>query len=364
MLDTETIRKALEKGSAEKRIFGTAVDLHFDTLEYIRFRSTYSGIERGSVATKTDFLPGFPHIKRIFTLENGLEKNIKSEVVFAEEKIDGYNVRAASINGIIYAFSRGGIIDGFSTEKLRELIPKKVFVKKFMLCGEMIGNTPYTPPAKEFDIKYFVFDVLDLENKKYLAPEERYAFLKKHGLVPAPFLGKFHKKNDIKKLNELALNLNKAGKEGIVLKSEDRTEIVKYVNSSADIQDIGNTIKMLFDMPIGYFNQRLLRSAIFIKEHKLGVEAHAKKLGLAVYSNFINGLSVLEKEGAVYDEFEISIKDKAVWTELKSHMSKEVRLETVFEKEENGKFRIRFKKIYIKTTKKLRDFLNGKGQTD
>ncbi|VVB98097.1 RNA ligase [uncultured archaeon] len=356
MAGAEEMRAALAKGAAERGKFGA--------LEYVRFRSPYREIERGSVAIKGGFYPGFPHIKRIFTLENGLEKNISSERVFAEEKIDGYNLRCVSIGNEIYALSRGGIIDAFSTEKLRGIVPRAIFQGNVMLCGEMIGNTPYTRPTNEFDVKYYVFDIYDLEEGEYLPPEERYALLKRHGLEPAPSFGKFHKKGDLKKLRALALNVNKSGKEGIVFKSEDRTEVVKYVNPNADIEDVGSTIKAIFDMPTGQYNQRILRSAIFIREYGLGKEEYGCKLGKSIYENFAKGLDMLEREGSIYDEFEILVKDTAVWDELRRHMSHEIRLETVFEREEKEGTRIKFRKIYVKSTRKLREFLNGKGITD
>lgn len=355
---SEVVKEALEKGVAEMRSFDT-----FDNVDYIRFKNSYKQIERGSIIAKNNFFPGFPHIKRIFTLEKGLEKNICSEPIFAEEKIDGYNLRAVLIENKIYALSRSGIIDAFSTEKLRELLPKNFFNKNLMLCGEMIGNTPYMPKMENFDVKYYIFDIYDLENNCYLQQTEKYSLLKENGLVSVPFLGKF-RKTEIKKLKELVLNFNKAGKEGIVFKSIDRKQIVKYVNPNADIEDMGNTFKMLFDMPIGYFNQRMLRSAIFVKEYGLDTEQYGKKLGKAVYENFARGLKMLEKDGKIYDEFEIVVKNKKIWDELKSHMSKEIKLEIVFEREENGKTKIRFRKIYIKSTKKLRGFLNGKGIVD
>lgn len=356
MPSIEEIERALTKGSAEKR--------KFEDISYIRFRSSYKKIERGSVVIDTDFFPGFPHIKRIFTLEKGLEKNIKTDFVFAEEKIDGYNLRAVKIKDKIYALSRGGIIDGFSTEKLQEHIPKKIFEKKIMLCGEMIGNTPYTHPTNEFDIKYFVFDIYNLKENKYFAPNEKYLFLRKNKLESIPYLGKFNKKKDIKKIKRLVLDLNKSKKEGIVFKSENRESLVKYVNPNADIEDIGNTIELIFDMPIGYYNQRLLRSGIFIKEYGLDFEEYGNKLGKAIYSRFIEGLKMLEKQGEIYHEYEILIKNRKIWDELSSHMSKEIRLEKIFEKQENEGYRIRFRKIYIKTTKKLKSFLNGKGMSD
>ncbi|MFH1685811.1 MAG: hypothetical protein ABH983_05915, partial [Candidatus Micrarchaeota archaeon] len=63
-------------------------------------------------------------------------------------------------------------------------------------------------------------------------------------------------------------------------------------------------------------------------------------------------------------EFEILIRDKKTWTEIQRHMSKEVRLEKIWEKEENGKTRIRFRKIYLETTKKLTAYVAGSGIVD
>ena len=285
-------------------------------------------------------------------------------MVFAEEKIDGFNVRGIWTCGAVYALSRGGIVDAFSTEKLRELVPKKAFRERVMLCGEMIGNTPYTRPADDFDVKYCIFDVYDLEDGDFISQEEKYGFLKEYRLEGVPRLGKFNRKTDLKKLRELALNVNKARKEGIVFKSENRGQVVKYVNPNADIEDIGNTVKQLFDMPIGYFNQRLLRSAMFVKEHGLDRGAYGKELGRAVYENFSRALGMLGKEGEIYDEFEIRVKNPAVWDELKSHMGKEVRLEPVSRREEDGRTVIRFRKVYLRTSKKLREFVGGKGITD
>ncbi|MDD5337003.1 MAG: RNA ligase [Candidatus ainarchaeum sp.] len=356
MVDSETVRKAMEKGVAEKR--------KFESLEYVRFRGPFRAVERGSVIAEDGFFPGFPHIKRIFTLEKGLARNIEGDAVFAEEKIDGYNLRAIWSGGALYALSRGGIVDAFSTEKLREIVPKKAFRERVMLCGEMIGNTPYTKPAKNFDVKYFVFDIYDLEDGEFMPQDEKRAFIKANGLESVPQLGKFSKAADGKRLRELALNVNKARKEGIVFKSESREQVVKYVNPNADIEDVGNSIKQIFDMPTGHFNQRMLRSGIFVREYGLDQKAYGKEMGKAIYGKFCEGLRMLESEGEIYDEFEIRVKNPAVWDELKSHMGKEVKLRVVSQKQDGERTIIRFRKIYVKSTKKLREFLGGKGITD
>lgn len=357
LFDVEDIREALAKGIATKE--------KFEEIEYIRFRSSYKKIERGSVFTKDSFFPGFPHIKRIFTLANGLKRNFGDNFVYAEEKIDGYNLRAVYINKKIVGISRGGIIDAFATEKLQNILNKEVFEEnKVMLCGEMIGNTPFTKPVKDFDVKYLIFDIYDLEKMEFLEIENKYKLIKKYSLPSVPLLGKFNIKNDLPKLQELVKSANRGKKEGIVFKSPDRKKVVKYVNPLSDIEDIKQTLKQIFDMPVGFFNQRLIRSGVFIKENALNVSEYAEKIGKAIYESIEEGIKMIQNEGEIYDEFEILIKRKDILKEIEKHMSKDVKIKVIFEREENSGFRIRFKKVYLKSTKRFKEILGGKGFVD
>ena len=96
-LDKSQVIAATKKGKAERKK---------EELDYLRFREDHRKIPRGTVVLKNRVIWGFPHIPRIFTLQKGLEKNIKSMDIYIEEKIDGYNLRVAKINGKI--ISGGG----------------------------------------------------------------------------------------------------------------------------------------------------------------------------------------------------------------------------------------------------------------
>lgn len=355
-IEKEKVKNALEKGKAEAMK---------EEISYIRFRSTYKGIERGTViAPGRKIIWGFPHIKRIFTLENGLKRNIKENTVFIEEKIDGFNIRIAEINGKIYAFSRGGFLDYFVTEKARELGLEKFFEAhpKYVLCGEMIGNTPYTKPKKEFDVKLFVFDIDD-GHGNYLPCEMKYEILDRYGINSVPRIGKF-KINESKKLERVVLDINKARKEGMVIKSEGRLDVVKYVNTNADIDDIKNCAHLFFDMPFGFFNQRVLRSSFFIKDYNLDRKKYAEEIGTAYLNGLIKALDIVSSGRDIEDEFEIFIGNEDTWEKIRKHTGKEVRLTVLWKRKEKGKTRIRFTKTYLETTRKLRSYLNGKGITD
>lgn len=349
-------RKLIQQARARDKLVE-----HKEELHYFRFREDFRSIPRGTVLLRNKVLWGFPHIPRIFTLKKGIGKNIHAPF-FIEEKIDGFNVRIAKVGDSIYAFSRGGFLDPFATEKAREMKLKKFFAKypKYMLCGEMLGNTPYTKPTKKFDVKFLVFDI-DNGTGSYLPCEEKYKLLKQYGISSVHLYGKFNKP---KNAERIAMSILKSKKEGIVIKSKNRAKVVKFVTPFADIDDIEYGSRLLFDLPEGFFLQRVLRSAIFLKDFRLDRSKYGAKLGQAFYKGLIQALKQIEHKGSIIQEFTIRIKDPKIWKKILKHTSKEVKLEKTYQWKKAGYTYIRFKKIYKKTSKKLRDFLRGKSLID
>lgn len=327
-------------------------------LPYYRIKKTFQGMTRGTVIIGKRVIWGFPHIKRIFRLDNGIEKNIGLPV-FAEEKIDGFNARIASINGKIFGFSRGGFLDSFITEKAREMKFEKFFLKypEYVICAEMIGNTPHTTPEENYDVKLLIFEI-DQGDGSYIHPEKRYSIIKEFDLEGVPAFGKIETLED---LRNLALNLNKSKKEGMVLKNGKKT--VKFVTANSDIEDIGHASKWIFDNEQGFFLQRILRPSFFIDDYSLDVNEYSIKLGNAFF-NLIKSVREAKKGEMISSEFVIKVKDDAIFDEIKRHMSKDVKIELVSKKEIDGEKIIRFKKIFKKTSKLLISYSNGLGVTD
>ncbi|MFN7991891.1 MAG: RNA ligase [Candidatus Micrarchaeia archaeon] len=354
-MDPKKIAMGLKKGR---------IELQKGEVEYYRFKDGFAGIERGTVVCGSRIIRGFPHIRRIFSLGKGVKRNMGDCVLYAEEKIDGFNVRIAYISGKIWAFSRGGFLDLFVTEKARGLGLEGFFRETpgYVICAEMIGNTPYTEPAEGFDVKLYVFDV-DVGGGTYLPCAAKYELLKKHSIGSAPLLGRFES-SDIAGLKKAMLELDKSRKEGMVLKSEDRKKAVKFVTPYSDIEDIAGETRLFYDMPIGFYYQRVLRSAFFIREFGLDREEYARKLGRAFYEGLIAAIRDAEEGLPAAEEFEILIKDLGIWDDLRRHMSREVKVEELWRRAEDGKTRIRFRKIYKKTTKTLTAFAGGKGVMD
>lgn len=349
------VKKAIKEGRAEKLN---------EEIEYIRFKKPHGKIERGTVITKWGVIWGYPHIPRIFTLKEGIEKNIKTEVFYLEEKIDGYNLRIAKVGKDTFAFTRGGYLDPFATEKVREMKNLATFFddnQTYVLCCEMVGNTPFTPPTRDFDVKFFVFDI-DI-GTGYMRPLEKYALLKKYGIESVPFLGRYSKSR-IDLAKKIAFYLNKDKREGMVIKSGDRLQVVKYVTPAANIDDIEKGAYIFFDVSAGFFTQRIFRSSFFIKDFDLDRKKYAEELGAAFQNGLARALADIGKGRDIEEVFQIIVSDKKIFERVVSHMGKEVAIKPIFAKKENGKTTIRFSKIYKKTTKFLKGFLIGKSQVD
>lgn len=335
-------------------------------LEYLRFHEHHKGVERGTVVTRTSVIRGFPRIRRIFTLEAGVSHNIGSQGrLYIEEKIDGFNARIACIDGAVFGFSRGGFLDAFVTEKARDMKLERFFKAnpRFILCGEMIGNTPYTKPSEKFDVRLFVFDI-DMGDGSLMPPKERYKLLDRFGLEYPPMLGCVDAA-DVPSVRKIALALNKARKEGMVIKSEDRSKVLKYVTPNSDIEDISQASPLFFDMPLGFFHQRVLRSAFFIKDFALDREEYAKRIGDAFLFGLERSIAAAGSGDPVDEEFEICVTNPAVWGDIRRHMSSEIRIEEIWKRtEKDGRTRIRFRKLFKKTTRLLQSYARGKGIVD
>jgi ATP-dependent RNA circularization protein (DNA/RNA ligase family) len=117
-------------------------------------------------------------------------------------------------------------------------------------------------------------------------------------------------------------------------------------------------------MPIGFYYQRVLRSAFFINDFGLGKDDYSKRLGRAFYDGLVGSLRRASEGREIEEEFEIAFKDQRIWDDIRRHMGKEVKVEEIWRKKEMGRTRLRFRKIYRKTSKMLISLASGKGVTD
>ena len=118
----------------------------FDGVCFYRVTKKVGELGKGAIVTQEGILFDFPRIARIMHLENGIRKAF-TQPFYVEEKVDGYNIRVARIQGRVLAFSRGAYVCPFSTDRIVDFLDvKKIFDEHpgLIVCGEFAGpDNPY-----------------------------------------------------------------------------------------------------------------------------------------------------------------------------------------------------------------------------
>ncbi len=283
-MDAWTIDDALQRGRAER--------LQFGPLNYIRFLDERPGLPRGTVILgDTLMVSGYPSIGRIQVLASGLQRHY-SGGFWAEEKMDGFNVRILRHGDAVYAFSRGGFICPFATDRVPELMNTAIFDDhpELVVCAEIAGpENPYvegSPPRIKADVELFVFDLMHKGREGFLPQEQKLDLVDRYGLPATRCFGRFRAR-DVDQLRALIMELDAEGAEGLVFKGAAEERRTKYVTGRSNITDIALCSEQLLDLPPEYFSNRLIRLAVFAREHGLRED---RELHLELGAAFLNGL--------------------------------------------------------------------------
>ncbi len=234
---------------------GALAEDEFEGIRYVRFRDSARNFRRGTVVFETgEAVLGFPHIKRVVQLENGIRRVFKNKPFYVEEKVDGYNVRVVKVNDKILAITRGGFLCPFTTERIEDFVNFDFFkdYPNLVLVGEMAGpESPYLvegPPYVKKDIEFFLFDIQEKGSGRSLPVEERYRLAEEYGIPQVERFG-LYDSSKVGELKELIERLSEEKREGIVMKSPDMKRIAKYVTPYANINDIKIGSHIFFDLP-------------------------------------------------------------------------------------------------------------------
>lgn len=175
-----------------------------------------------------------------------------------------------------------------------------------------------------------------------------------------PLIGTF-KKNEIRRLKEEVRKLDRAGKEGIVIRGLGaEREMIKHVTPTSDIRDLREASAKIFDMPSGFMKQRVFRSAVSIRELGLQKDRYVKMMGNALYA----GLTAMLAKGAVEERFRVRVKELSTWEKILEGMGKEVEVRVDWKRKIPEGYQIDFTKTYKEGTKIMRRALEGHPQED
>jgi len=342
---------------------------HFNEILLVRLTSGYKDYQRGSIFYDDGFITGYPRIMRILHLKNGINRYFKGKF-YIEEKMDGYNVRIAMIGGKPLAFTRGGFICPFTTHRIPDLIDLNFFDKYpgYTINGEVVGpgspyNTESIPYIKE-DVVFFAFDLSD-KNGRYLSIEERYKILDQFKTPQVRRWGPYSV-SDVDTIKELILELDRDGREGIVIKPISNGETIKYVTLSSCLRDLQATADLMTELPPGFYIQRILRAVFFC--HEFGVSLDDRYLLEAAKALYLSPESVLkevEDNENIKESFHIKVRSKNTVYELMEHLRRYGVTSKLLSIEKMDDYYItKFSRIYTKGTKEIRRKLTGHGFYD
>jgi putative ATP-dependent DNA ligase len=347
-----------------------ALDLYeFENKKFIRLSQDYKKFLRGTVFYEKGTVKSYPKIMRILHLENGIKRYFKNRF-YLEEKVDGYNVRIALIDDKLLAFTRGGFICPFTTDRLIDLIDIEFFKKypDYILCGEVVGpGSPYNaeiiPYVKE-DVIFLVFDIID-EKGNFLTPKDRYIILEKFNMQQIRHWGPFDNTN-IEEIKEIILELDKEQREGIVIKPIISGRPIKYVTLSSCLRDIEATAHLISELPAGFFVQRIIRSVFFC--HEFGIsfdERYLLDFSRALHLVPQEVLKNIEKGESIKEYFNIKVRNKENLDKLISHLNRSgVKTQLMSIERAGDYYNAKFYRIYLKGSRELRQRLMGKGFFD
>jgi putative ATP-dependent DNA ligase len=341
----------------------------FKEFSVVRLTQDHKDYPRGTVFHESGIIPGYPRIMRVLHLENGIKRYFKDKFS-VEEKVDGYNVRIAIINENPLAFTRGGFICPFTTNRIPDLIDLNFLhnYPGYIINGEVVGpgnpyNTEVIPYIKE-DVVFFSFDLFDERGKK-LSPEDRYSILGQFKIPEVKRWGPFGVQ-DVEKIKEIVLELDRDKREGIVIKPISNGKSIKYVTLSSCLRDLQATANLITELPAGFYLQRILRAIFFCYEFKVSLDEHyLLKSAEALYLSPQRALKEVSEGGAVRESFQIKARNKNTVYDLMAHLKRSgVSTKLLSIEKVDDYYRTKFHRIYTEGTRDLRHKLMGHGFFD
>ena len=339
----------------------------YEGREYRHVPDYRRGVERGTALIADTVVRGFPKVPRTLVLAEGIPNHFEDRVV-VEEKLNGYNVRIADIDGEILAFSRGGQICPFTTRYLERLVDLESLFEahpEAMVCGEMIGpENPYTPhdyPGVA-SLEFRAFDWRDRVSGESLPVDERRDRYDAFDVPQTRLLGEYDVAEAAAEVRRIVRELDEEGREGVVMKSPDVTTQLKYTTSAANQGDLAYAFSLPFDYGQPFMFRRLIREAFQSVEWDEGDDEageRAHELGEAILLSMRETIETIDEGGRV-DEVHTVRADTETIDVLLEHLRGQGLTIDVEEDRPEGDDRVvTFAKRVQSTNDKTRNYLDG-----
>ncbi|HHT9129583.1 MAG TPA: RNA ligase [Candidatus Brocadiaceae bacterium] len=344
----------------------------FDGICFYRVAKKIGTLGKGTIVTQEGIIFDFPHIARILHLENGISKTY-TKPFYIEEKVDGYNVRVARIQGRVLAFSRNAYICPFSTDRIVEFLDvKKIFNENpnMIVCGEFAGpDNPYNiehPPYVKEDVRFFTFGLMTMNNPRKIPIEEQYKIFDTYSMPTVRRFGQFSV-SDIPALKKIIKELDETGCEGIVIKPTHPDEkMLKYVTLGSCLRDIRVTAPLMAEMMPEFFTHRIIRAALFIHEHAHSLKPEVfVQLGEALLKPVYENVTKVAKGELVDETFLLRFREEKNIQRMIDHLHRcKVKFDVLSKNKEGTYWHVKFAKKYYASHEIIQRQLDGSSHVD
>lgn len=356
----EKLNQAIEKGIIKF--------FDFNGTPALQFKKDVGKIESGTVIyfkEKAEVIRGFPKTRRTLMLYPTIKNHFKDNIV-VEEKMNGYNVRIASIGDQIVALTRRGYVCPYTTKKAVEILDLEDFFYEnpdLVVCGEMVGtDNPYVSHYyKEIgSLGFRVFDIREKLSNNPLPIKDKYELLKKYNLPSVRVLGTFNTEKAVYEIKKIIEEIGEENREGIVMK-DPQMEIIplKYTSSQAHDDEISYAFTFPFDFGKDFFFSRVIREgfqAFEMGENEEELQERAKRLGESILYPMVDTIKNISKGKIAGEDMVIDVETQEEAEEFLRHLH-DLGVYALLIEFKDKKAVIR--RIHQSTTDKINNFLKG-----
>lgn len=340
----------------------------FHGIPALQFKKDVGSIEAGTLIylkDKIDVIRGFPKIRRTLILSPNVKNHFKDKIT-VEEKMNGYNVRIASIGDEIVALTRRGYLCPYTTKKAVQLLELDDFFQDYpdmVICGEMVGtDNPYVSHYYP-EIGNLGFRVFDLRKKITNEPlplKNKYEILKKYELPTVRVLGTFDVDEIYQKIKEIINKMGEENREGVVMKDPKMESTpLKYTASTAHDDEIKYAFTYPFDFGKDFFFSRVIREgfqAYEMEEDEKDLEDRARRLGESILYPMVQTIEDVSSGKVAGEDMIIDVKCREEAEEFLRHLH-DLGVYALLIEFKGNKALIR--RIHQSTTDKIKNLLNG-----
>jgi putative ATP-dependent DNA ligase len=334
----------------------------------MQFKKDVGILETGTVIyfrDKIEVIRGFPKIRRTLMLSPTLKNHFKDKIA-VEEKMNGYNVRIASIGDEIIALTRRGYVCPYTTKKALELMDLNTFFDDnpdLIICGEMVGTeNPYVSHYYEEigTLGFRVFDVRKKISNEPFSLKEKIELLEKYDLPVVRLIGIYDVNEAPSIIKKVIKEIGSTSREGIVMKDPSmKIPPLKYTSSQAHADELRYAFTYPFDFGRDFFFSRVIREgfqAFEMEDKEEELKKRAQRLGEAILYPMLDTIKNVAAGNPAGEDLIIDVENEGEAEEFLQYLH-DLGVFAVIIKFEGNKAVIR--RIHQSTTDKINNFING-----